>query len=367
MKDEDRFSRETGQGSGAGPGVAVMLRTATRAAAARLSTAARISAAALGVCLLLAIWATAAHASPSILRPATPQAEEIKSLAIFLFVLSAIILLGVEGVLVYSIIRFRGRPEAQVRQTRGDNTIEAVWTLIPIIIIIIIFSVTTRAMDSLKLPGGDVELQVVGHQWWWEVDYPEEGFVTANEIHVPQGREVGIDLTSADVIHSFWVPQLGGKTDLVPGHTNRAGFLAATPGTYLGQCAEFCGLQHAHMRFDLVVESAAQFSDWVRHQQRPAQEPATDAAARGMDVFLSAPCAGCHTVRGTPAAGVVGPDLTHLAGRLRLAAGTLENTPENLRRWLEDPQAAKPGNLMPTTALDAGQLDDLTAYLEGLE
>ena len=178
---------------------------------------------------------------------------------------------------------------------------------------------------------------------------------------------MGIDLTSADVIHSFWVPQIGGKTDLVPGHTNRTGFLAATPGVYLGECAEFCGLQHAHMRFDLVIESGAEFSTWVRRQQQPANDPTTEAAARGRDVFLSSPCVGCHTVRGTTAAGVLAPDLTHVGSRLRLAAGTLENTPENLRRWLEDPQAVKPGNLMPTPALDSGQLDDLAAYLEGLE
>ena len=189
-------------------------------------------------------------------------------MAIFLFVLSAIILFGVEAVLIYSIVRFRkGRPDSQVQQTRGNNTIEALWTLIPAILIIIIFTMTARTIDSLNLPGGDVELQVVGHQWWWEVGYAAEGFSTANEIHVPQGRQVGIEFTSADVIHSFWVPQIGGKTDLVPGHTNHAGFLAATPGVYLGECAEFCGLQHAHMRFYLVIESAAEFSAWIRRQR----------------------------------------------------------------------------------------------------
>lgn len=306
-------------------------------------------------------------ASPSILRPETPQAEDIKSLALSLFVIAAIILFAVEAILLTAIIRYRGRPEEAASQTHGDNMIEALWTLIPAVLIIIIFVMTVRTMDSVDLPGGDVNLTVVGHQWWWEVRYPEEGFVTANEIHVPEGREIGIDLESADVIHSFWVPQIGGKTDLVPGHTNHTGFLAATPGDYLGQCAEFCGLQHAHMRFRLVVESPAEFSAWVKRQQGPATEPTDPAAVRGKEIFFSMPCAGCHAIRGTDAAGALGPDLTHLASRLTIGAGTLDNTAENLRRWLRDPQAAKPGNLMPTPKLDESQLEDLAAYLEGLE
>ena len=321
---------------------------------------------AVAVLVVLSLPAVAA-ASPSILRPTTPQAEQIKSLAVFLFVVSALILFGVEAVLLYAIVRFRNRPEHLVRQTHGNNTIEAVWTLIPALLVILIFTMTVRTMDSLELPGGDVELAVVGHQWWWEVRYPAEGFNTANEIHVPEGREIGIELTSADVIHSFWVPQIGGKTDLVPGRTNRTGFLAATPGVYLGECAEFCGLQHARMRFYLVVESAAEFSTWVQHQREPAGEPTTEAAMRGKELFLSQACVGCHTIRGTVAAGVLGPDLTHVAGRLSLGAGTLENTPENLRRWLRDPQDAKPGNLMPAPGVTPEQLDDLAAYLEGLE
>ncbi|MHB1343462.1 MAG: cytochrome c oxidase subunit II [Thermoleophilia bacterium] len=321
-----------------------------------------------GAAVLLAVACAApALAAPSILRPETPQAEQIKSLAVSLFVISAVILFGVEAVLLAAIFRFRGRPEEMARQTHGDNTIEAVWTLIPAILVIIIFIMTARTMDSLDLPGGDVNLKVTGHQWWWEVQYEAEGFATANEIHVPEGREIGIDLESADVIHSFWVPQIGGKTDLVPGHTNHTGFLAATRGTYLGECAEFCGLQHAHMRFYLVVESPIDFSAWVKRQQQPAAEPTDPVAVRGKEVFFSVSCAGCHAIRGTEAAGALGPDLTHVGGRLSLAAGTLDNTRENLVLWLRDPQAAKPGNLMPTPQLEDAQLADLAAYLEGLE
>ncbi len=288
------------------------------------------------------------------------------SLAVFLLVISVIILAVVETWLIVALVRFRNRPEEQVRQAHGNNTIEAVWTLIPAILVIIIFVMTARTMDSLEMPGGDVELTVIGHQWWWEVRYADGDVVTANEIHVPVGREVGIDLESADVIHSFWVPQLGGKTDLVPGHTNRAGFLAATPGVYLGACAEFCGMQHAHMRFYLVVESAEEFSAWVRLQQEPAREPTDPTAQRGKETFLQM-CAGCHAIRGTEAAGSLGPDLTHVAGRLSLGAGTLDNTPDDLRTWIRDPQAAKQGNLMPALPLDDNQLDGLVAYLKGLE
>ncbi len=337
------------------------------AAAAVLRTARVLTAILPAALVLTASWAAPAAATPSILRPETPQAEEIKSLAVSLFVISAVILFGVEAVLLTAIVRFRKRPEEMAHQTHGDNMIEALWTVIPAILVIIIFIMTARTMDSLDLPGGDVNLTVTGHQWWWEVQYADEGFATANEIHVPEGREIGIDLESADVIHSFWVPQIGGKTDLVPGRTNHTGFLAATPGTYLGECAEFCGLQHAHMRFYLVVESPADFSAWVKQQQQPAAEPTDPVAARGKEIFLSMPCAGCHAIRGTEAAGTLGPDLTHVGGRLSLAAGTLDNTRENLVLWLRDPQAAKPGNLMPTPQLDDSQLGDLAAYLEGLE
>lgn len=336
------------------------------ARAARIAVPTALTLLAAGV-ILGAAWVLPAAASPSVLRPETPQATEIKSLAVSLFVISAVILVSVEAVLLTAILRFRKRPEAEAAQTHGDNMIEALWTLIPAVLVIIIFIMTARTMDSVTLPGGDVNLTVTGHQWWWEVSYPDEGFVTANEIHVPQGREVGIDLESADVIHSFWVPQIGGKTDLVPGRTNHTGFLAATIGDYLGECAEFCGLQHAHMRFRLVVESPADFSAWVKRQQAPAAEPTEAAAVRGKEVFLSLPCGGCHAIRGTSAAGVVGPDLTHMAGRLTIGAGTLDNTPENLRAWLRDPQAVKPGNLMPTPQLDDAQLEDLATYLEGLE
>jgi cytochrome c oxidase subunit 2 len=322
----------------------------------------------LSVGVIVAAHTDIALASaPTFLRPESATAREINSLAIKLLFICALVFVVVEGLLIVSIIRFRTRREEDVRQLHGNTTIEVVWTLIPAVLIAIIFFFTVRTMNTLNLPGGDVPVHVTGHQWWWEVRYPQAGVTTANEIHVPAGRSVDVSLASADVIHSFWVPQLGGKTDAVPGHTNRVTFLAATPGLYQGQCAEFCGLQHAHMRFDLVVESPAEFSAWLAHQAQPAAKPPTAEAQRGEQVFLANPCAGCHAVRGTAALGVFGPDLTHLAGRRMIAAGTIENTPENIDRWLRDPQMIKPGALMPTLPLGDADRTALVAYLEGLE
>ena len=322
----------------------------------------------LWACAILAAHPDIAWAgAPTFLRPESTTAREINSLAIRLLVICALVFVVVEGLLIVSIIRFRKRREEDVRQIHGNTSIEVVWTLIPAVLIAIIFTFTVRTMNTLDLPGGDVPVQVTGHQWWWEVRYPQAGVTAANEVHVPAGRSVDVSLASADVIHSFWVPQLGGKTDAVPGHTNHVTFLAATPGLYQGQCAEFCGLQHAHMRFDLVVESPAEFSAWLAHQAEPAAKPSTAAAQRGEQVFLAGPCAGCHAVRGTSAQGAFGPDLTHLAGRRMIAAGTIENTPENLDRWLRDPQAIKPGALMPTLPIGDADRTALVAYLEGLE
>ena len=303
----------------------------------------------------------------SILRPASPNASEIRSLAFYVLLIVSGIFLVVEGLLIASIVRFRNRPESEVPQTHGNRRLETVWTLIPAILVIVIFALTVNTMQALDLPGGEVQVEVTGHQWWWEVRYPGTEAVVANEIHVPVQRGIGVTLTSADVIHSFWVPQIGGKTDLVPGHTNHTSFLAATPGRYHGECAEFCGLQHAGMRFWRVVYKAADFSAWLNHPAEPAAEPTEPQAVAGKEVFLSMPCGGCHAIRGTEARGNIAPDLTHVGSRLSLAAGTLDNTSENLRRWLRDPQAVKPGNKMPTPQLTNEQLDQLTAYLEGLE
>jgi cytochrome c oxidase subunit II len=214
-------------------------------------------------------------------------------------------------------------------------------------------------------------IEVVGHQWWWEVQYddplPVRTLKTANEIHIPTGQMVLLKLTSRDVIHSFWAPNLHGKKDLIPGHVNLMWIQADNPGVYRGQCAEFCGAQHAHMAFRVVAEPPDQFADWYDKQLRPADTPADTARQHGQQVFLTSRCVMCHTIRGTTAAAVSGPDLTHLASRETIAADTLPNTPDHLGRWVVNSQAIKPGNQMPPNELSSEDLQSLISYLESLQ
>ena len=229
---------------------------------------------------------------------------------------------------------------------------------------------TMRWLNA-QAAGAVATVQVIGHQWWWEVNYqdenPSRSFTTANEIHIPVGVPVRVSLTSPDVIHSFWVPSLNGKTDLIPGRENTTTIEADRPGTYRGQCAEFCGVQHAHMALLVVAEPKEAFEAWRARQVQPAAEPAGDAEKRGRDVFLSGPCVMCHRIRGTIAGGSLGPDLTHVAGRQTLAAATIPNTPGYLAAWIEDPQHVKPGNRMPITQIAPPDMHPLLAYLETLE
>jgi cytochrome c oxidase subunit 2 len=208
---------------------------------------------------------------------------------------------------------------------------------------------------------------VVGHQWWWEVRYPGAGnAVTANEIHIPVRTRVNVVVKTADVIHSFWVPELNRKIDMLPGHPNRVLLYASKSGAYRGQCAEYCGVQHAHMSLAVYADPPDQFRTWLADMARPAAPPATVAARTGQKVFLSNACASCHTLRGTPATGVIGPDLTHMATRATLAALTIPNDTNHLSGWLRNPQHVKPGNRMPGLNLSPTEFAELTAYLQGL-
>jgi cytochrome c oxidase subunit 2 len=210
-------------------------------------------------------------------------------------------------------------------------------------------------------------VEIVGHQWWWEVRYSEEGVTTANELHIPVGRPVAIELTSADVIHSFWVPELAGKLDALPDGTNTLVIEAEEPGEYRSECAEFCGLQHAQMGLVVVAEPTEQFSSWVAGQQQPAQEPADETARRGRDVFAEAGCGSCHTVQGTEAEGADGPDLTHVARRPTIGAGAAPNAPDDLAAWVADPHTVKEGVAMPAADLTDEELEAVVAYLETLQ
>lgn len=305
---------------------------------------------------------------PSVFRPEARGAYEIYTLTLIILALCGVIFVFVETLLIVSIVRFRKRREEEASQTYGSGRLEAIWTVIPALIVTLMFILTVRTMSSVvALPSGDLTLKVVAHQWWWEFQYPQLQIVTANELHLPAAKGIKIELQSADVIHSFWAPQLTGKTDLIPGHNNLTSFFDLKPGVYLGQCAEFCGAQHALMRFKVIAEPMDRFSDWAKNQQAPAAEPTTDLAKAGKQAFLASPCIACHTIRGTFAAGKIGPDLTKIATRSTIAAGTLENNAQNLTRWISNPQAVKPGNLMPYLPLTPAQVQQIVAYMQSLK
>jgi cytochrome c oxidase subunit 2 len=238
----------------------------------------------------------------------------------------------------------------------------------PALVGVLLVVMTLRGLAALSPVGAahDLTVEVTGHQWWWEIHYPgsaaDEAVTTANELHIPAGRRVRVRLASRDVIHSFWVPALQGKMDLIPGRTTETWLQADRPGTYRGQCAEYCGIQHARMALWVVVDSPVDFAEWLARERRPATEPLEELSRRGRTVFLAQSCAGCHAVRGTTV-GVGGPDLTHVASRRTLAAGTLDNVPGNLAGWVADPQSFKPGNLMPRVPLNTSDLHALVAYL----
>ncbi len=319
--------------------------------------------------------ATAGPATPSMFAPVSTPAFAIRDLSFLVLAIVTFIFIVVAGVTVYAIIRYRHRPGDDRRdppQVYGSTQIELAWTVVPFLIVIILFLTTTRYIFAIERPAttrDTVEVTVTGNQWWWEIRYPQLGIVTANELHVPvsdaaRPTRTFITLQSADVIHSFWIPQLAGKTDVIPGKTNRTWVEPRTPGTYVGQCAEFCGVQHAWMLLRVTVHPRNEFDRWVAAQRAVAAEASEGRAGR--DVFTSVACISCHTVKGTPANGVFGPDLTHLMSRATIGAGVAPNTPETLRAWVKDPAVLKPGARMPAMNLSRDQLDQLVAYLTTL-
>jgi cytochrome c oxidase subunit 2 len=269
------------------------------------------------------------------------------------------------------IVRFRARrPDdgALPAQTRGHTALEIGWTIGPALALLIIAIPTIQIVfrtQTAATPADAVQVTVRGYQWWWEFRYPQLEVVTANELHLPAGRRVVLRLDGPDVIHSFWVPQLGGKRDVIPGRLNQITLVPEQPGEYWGQCAEFCGASHANMGMRVVVQSPADFDRWVAQQKAEPAE-AAGAAATGKTVFASSACVGCHTIRGV-SAGVLAPDLTHFGSRSTLAAGMWPNTPENVAAWVKDPQRLKPGVKMPTLGLTDEQAAAVAAYLTGLK
>jgi cytochrome c oxidase subunit 2 len=246
--------------------------------------------------------------------------------------------------------------------------VEIAWTIIPFLIVILLLVMTLSAMNRADPPPApSPDLVVTGHQFWWQVDYPGSGVVTANEIHIPTGKPLSVRLESKDVLHEFWVPKLTRKMTNVPGQPNHIWLQADKPGTYIGQCSEFCGTQHAWMRIVVVADEPPKFEEWQRAQLQPGQAAVSDTTAKGLALFQTSTCINCHAIRGVAGADLrVAPDLTHVGSRKQLGAGILENTPANMHRWIKNPQAIKPGVLMPDFNFTDEQLNQLSEYLSTL-
>jgi cytochrome c oxidase subunit 2 len=326
--------------------------------------------------LLQAASSLPEHRITDIFKPLASPAQAEKDIALFTIGITAVIFAVVATLIVFTVVKFRRRGEDADRveppQIYGSNQIEVAWTVIPILIVFILIGVSARviaAVENASPPKHALHVTLIGHQWWWEVVYPDYNITTADEIHVPASADgqyaTYLTLQSVDVIHSFWVPQLAGKTDLIPNRNNYMWIDPREPGIYLGNCAEYCGTQHANMLLRVVAQTPDDFHAWAAQQQ---QRVTDDTGSHpGKAAFEALACVNCHAVRGTPANGKFGPDLTHLMSRVELGAGVEPNTDRNLRAWIADPQSVKPGCLMPSFKLSDRELDQVTAYLETLK
>ncbi len=338
---------------------------------------------ALRALVLFCGWAVAALAEPArpnlsptnIFAPVSTPARSIFDLSLFVLEVTVGIFVVVFSLLAYAVVKFRKRTANDGRepaQVYGSTQVELAWTVIPILIALVLFLAAARVIASIQNaahPSNAIEITVIGHQFWWEYRYPSLKVVTANELHIPVSDPAHptpafLTLLSADTDHSFWVPRLAGKTDLIPNHPNRMWIDPRETGLYLGQCAQYCGTQHAKMLLRVYVQTRDEFDRWVQAQSRPAK--ASDTISEGQKIFERTACINCHAVAGTVANGRFGPDLTHLMSRETIASGAAPNTPENLRRWIQDPSVIKPGSKMPAMGLSDPDLDAVTLYLETL-
>ena len=306
-----------------------------------------------------------------ITNPGSPITSRQSGIFLTSLIMAAVVFVIVEGGIIIAITRFRRCKDdaAEPAQVHGNVPLEIIWTAIPVVLVVILFIFTITTMNAIAAPApssGDLKINVVGHQWWWEFDYPDLGIVTANELVIPAGTPVQITLTSVDVIHSFWIPQLAGKTDAVPGQTNHMWISSDQPGTYEGQCSEFCGIEHALMRERVMAVSSADFQTWVAQQQAPAAAPQTDLEVQGSKLVTAGACGACHSIAGTNAKGKIGPNLTHLFSRGTFAGASFPLNDANLTSWLTANQTMKPGNLMAITVPNS-QLGAILAYLKTLK
>jgi cytochrome c oxidase subunit 2 len=318
----------------------------------------------------------------SALDAAGVQAERLQDLWWMFFYVTAAVYVLVMAVLLTAVFRNKKVTERTAPDVSPDEAREnrigyvvkgcVAVTIVTLFVLMVTSFRTGRALNSLAETPPAVAIKITGHQWWWEVEYqneadPSQNVLTANEIHVPVGQPVKLMLQSNDVIHSIWLPNFHGKKDLIPNYPTTFYFSADKPGVYWGQCAEFCGYQHAKMRFTVVAESPEDFKSWYTAQQQAPSPPADDMQKRGQQIFVSSVCAQCHTVQGTPAGGRVGPNLTHIAARPYIAAGSLQNTGDHLKQWITDPQAIKPGIRMPMNQYTDDDMQALVTYLESLK
>lgn len=312
--------------------------------------------------------------TPNILDPKGPVALQESNLFWFILIVSTFVFVVVVSALLYSIFRFRARPGApEPRQFHGNTKLEIGWTIVPSVVLLGVLIMTITTMFQIQQPASanTITVNAIGHQWWWEFQYPNEHVVTADEMWIPTGTVVHVNLVSDNVIHSFWVPQLSGKTDVIPGHDNSTWLQADNAGWYRGECAEFCGTQHAHMDFLVHAVSSADYQAWVQQQQAPAAQSTDTLAQAGAKYFISSPCIGCHMINGVTSnanAKLIGPNLTHFGARQWIAGGVVDNSPANLAAWIRDAQAVKSGSDMPAFPnLTQSQIDELVAYLESLK
>ena len=325
----------------------------------------------LGILVGSAILLSACQPSPTFLNPASSISNHEANLYRFILILAIAVFVLVEGALIWILIRDRKRANDETipAQIHSNMRVEVTWTVIPIILVVVLFVMTVQTVNAVAAPSqlkSDLNVRVVGHRWWWEFDYTDLGIATANELHIPEGATVQIQLESVDVIHSFWIPQLSGKTDVVPGQHNTMWLTSDQTGEFLGQCAEFCGTEHALMRFKVIVDSQQDFDAWVANQQKPAYQPQTEDEKAGYKEVTGA-CAACHSIDPSEInTDKVGPNLTHLFSRSTFAGGSFDLTEANLRKWLEDTQAMKPGNDMEIKVLPKTR-DQIISYLLNLK
>jgi len=309
----------------------------------------------------------------SILSTRSPQAHNIMLLWWWMLGVAGIVFAGAVGLLVLAWFRRHtpGLPFFGERESVPETMVVVFGVVIPVVVLVALFGVSNIYLIKQTAPPNPsstaMTIRVTGHQWWWEVRYAGTKAVTANEIHIPVDTRVNVVAVTADVIHSFWVPALNRKIDMVPGRENRVLFYATRIGEYRGQCSQFCGLQHAHMSMEVFVQSKADYRAWLANMSAPARSTGTAQAQAGQRQFMNDQCASCHTIAGTGAAGLVGPDLTHLASRTTLASAEIPNTAAQLAAWIRNPQAIKPGTVMPDLGLSPNQINEIVAYLETLK